>query len=48
LLGHNDIKTTLRYTHVSMKAIQKIESPLDKIIRKQQLKLDNDKKDENK
>jgi len=48
LLGHNDIKTTLRYTHVSMKAIQKIESPLDKIIRKQHLKLDNDKKDETK
>lgn len=34
LLGHNDIKTTLRYTHVSTKTIQKIESPLDKIIRK--------------
>ena len=39
LLGHNDIKTTLRYTHVSMKKLQEIESPLDKIIRKQQLKL---------
>jgi len=34
LLGHNDIKTTLRYTHVSKKAIEKIESPLDKIMRK--------------
>jgi len=34
LLGHNDIKTTLRYTHVSKKAIEKIESPLDKILRK--------------
>ena len=34
LLGHNDIKTTLQYTHVSKKAIEKIESPLDKIIRK--------------
>ncbi len=44
LLGHNDIKTTLRYTHVSIDAIKKIESPLDKIIRKQQLKLkDGDK-----
>ncbi len=41
LLGHNDIKTTLRYTHVSIDAIKKIESPLDKIIRKQQLKLKN-------
>jgi integrase/recombinase XerD len=35
LLGHNDIKTTLRYTHVSIKDLGKIESPLDKIIRKQ-------------
>ncbi len=34
LLGHNDIKTTLRYTHVSKKALEKIESPLDKILRK--------------
>lgn len=34
LLGHNDIKTTLRYTHVSVKTLNKIESPLDKIIRK--------------
>lgn len=29
LLGHNDIKTTLRYTHVSEKSIKKIKSPLD-------------------
>lgn len=34
LLGHNDIKTTLRYTHVSKKEVGKIESPLDKIMRK--------------
>ncbi|MFY7651942.1 MAG: tyrosine-type recombinase/integrase [Chitinophagaceae bacterium] len=34
LLGHNDIKTTLRYTHVSNDKLVKIESPLDKIIRK--------------
>jgi integrase/recombinase XerD len=33
LLGHNDIKTTLRYTHVSKKQLRKIESPLDKILR---------------
>lgn len=31
LLGHDDIKTTLRYTHVTPKAIKKIESPLDKL-----------------
>lgn len=34
LLGHNDIKTTMRYTHVSKKDIGNIESPLDKILRK--------------
>lgn len=34
LLGHSDIKTTLRYTHVSIKSLAKIESPLDKIMRK--------------
>ena len=33
LLGHNDIRTTLKYTHVSKKSMQKIESPLDKIFR---------------
>jgi integrase/recombinase XerD len=37
LLGHNDIKTTLRYTHVSNKDIGKIESPLDKLMRKKGL-----------
>lgn len=31
LLGHDNIKTTLRYTHVTPKAIRKIESPLDKL-----------------
>ncbi len=31
LLGHNSIKTTMRYTHVSKKEIGKIESPLDKL-----------------
>ncbi|MBK8568064.1 MAG: tyrosine-type recombinase/integrase [Saprospiraceae bacterium] len=29
LLGHKDIKTTLRYTHVSKQSIKKIKSPLD-------------------
>jgi site-specific recombinase XerD len=35
LLGHNDIKTTLRYTHVSRKELGKIESPIDKLLRKE-------------
>ena len=34
LLGHNDIKTTLRYTQITNKDIGKIESPLDRILRK--------------
>lgn len=33
LLGHNDIKTTLIYTHVSNKTVTNIESPLDRIAR---------------
>ena len=31
LLGHNDIKTTLRYTHVSKITLNKVVSPLDKL-----------------
>jgi site-specific recombinase XerD len=31
LLGHNDLKTTLRYTHVSQQTIKNIKSPLDKL-----------------
>jgi len=31
LLGHNSIRTTMRYTHVSKKEIGKIVSPLDKL-----------------
>jgi site-specific recombinase XerD len=31
LLGHSDIKTTLRYTHVSKTSIQKVISPLHKL-----------------
>ena len=38
ILGHNDIKTTLRYAQVSNKSIGKIESPLDKILRKKDSK----------
>jgi integrase/recombinase XerD len=31
LLGHNDLKTTLRYTHVSKITLKKIKSPLDNL-----------------
>jgi integrase/recombinase XerD len=31
LLGHNDIKATLLYAHVSKKEIQQVKSPLDVI-----------------
>lgn len=31
LLGHNSLKTTLRYTHVSIKKIAAIQSPLDRL-----------------
>lgn len=34
LLGHNDIKTTMRYAQVSTKDTGKIESPLDRALRK--------------
>lgn len=31
LLGHNDIKTTLRYTHVSEQCLKNVKSPLDNL-----------------
>ncbi len=31
LLGHKNLKTTERYTHVSKNAINKIKSPLDEL-----------------
>ena len=34
ILGHASIKTTIVYTHVSKQAIDKIESPLDKMAKK--------------
>jgi integrase/recombinase XerD len=31
LLGHNSISTTMRYTHVTQKSLDKVGSPLDKL-----------------
>ena len=31
LLGHNDLKTTLRYTHVSKRTLENIKSPFDSL-----------------
>jgi integrase/recombinase XerD len=31
LMGHNNIMTTIRYTHVAQKAIEKIQSPIDRL-----------------
>ncbi|WP_144051620.1 tyrosine-type recombinase/integrase [Fibrisoma limi] len=31
LLRHSDLKTTLRYTHVSDKSLRNIKSPLDRL-----------------
>ncbi|MDZ7936579.1 MAG: tyrosine-type recombinase/integrase [Emticicia sp.] len=31
LLGHNDINTTLRYTHISTRTLTSIQSPFDKL-----------------
>jgi site-specific recombinase XerD len=45
-LGHSSIKTTTIYTHVSQGALQKIESPLDRIANKFQKKIDSNQKGE--
>lgn len=32
LLGHKNIKTTVRYTHLSQKSVDRIQSPLDRML----------------
>ncbi len=44
LLGHKSVKTTEIYTHISSKALQKIRSPLDFIICKDETKYLNSEK----
>lgn len=39
LLGHNNVKTTERYTYVSKKHLQNIKSPLDRIVERKKLKI---------
>ena len=39
LLGHNNVKTTERYTYVSKKHLQNIKSPLDRIVERKTLKI---------
>jgi site-specific recombinase XerD len=46
LLGHSSIKTTMIYTHVTNKAINRIQSPLDRLNLKTEEK--NDKKNDKK
>ncbi len=36
LLGHHDLKTTLRYTHVSNLTLEKIKSPFDNLCLKKE------------
>jgi integrase/recombinase XerD len=31
LLGHNDLKTTRRYTHVSQLTLENVKSPFDSL-----------------
>ena len=33
LLGHNDLRTTMIYTHVVEKAASRVRSPLDEVCR---------------
>jgi len=40
LLGHSSIKTTERYTHVAIESKMKIESPLDRILTKNDKNID--------
>ncbi len=43
LLGHSSMKTTMIYTHVSNKAINRIQSPLDRMFGNPVIKTDDKK-----
>jgi site-specific recombinase XerD len=50
LLGHKDIKTTVRYTHLSQRKLDRIQSPLDRLAddMSREIKNNVNKKDDNK
>jgi integrase len=48
LLGHSSIKTTTLYTHLTKKGVDKIQSPLDRLMDEKKEKKKNEGGDENK
>jgi len=40
LLGHSSVKTTMLYTHLTTKVMDKIQSPLDRLVNEANMKRD--------